>query len=92
MLVKVGKVRRKSGETGELAHKQGLGIFHTHTPEEFLHYCADTDVLRYGCGGKKIEFPQKQQLQHRQMHSRGRVGVSLGKVNDSFIDSHSICG
>lgn len=55
-LVKVGKVQRKSGETGELAHKQGLGIFHMHTPEEFLHYCADTDVLRYDCGKKKLNF------------------------------------
>lgn len=41
---------------------------------------------------KKIEFPQNQQLQHRQMHSRGRVGVFLRKVNDFLIDSHSICG
>lgn len=65
-----------------------------HTPEQFLHYCADTDVLQRGCGRKKkkITFSQKQQLQHRQMHSRGCVRVSLGKVNDFLIDLHSICG
>lgn len=64
------------------------------TPEQFLHYCADTDVLQHGCGRKKkkITFSQKRKLQHRQMHSRGCVRVSLGKVNDFLIDLHSICG
>lgn len=52
-LVKEGKVSRKSGETGEPAHKQGPGIFPVHTPETFLHYCADTDVLQRGCGRRK---------------------------------------